>query len=379
MSDSPNAGSPPRARVVALFVPSLVGGGGERITLILARDLRALGYEVDVVVGTSEGPLRTEVPADVELVDLGQRRLRSALPPLVRYLRRRRPDCILPTIEHANVLAIMAVAVARTPTKVMPRVANTLSMSRRAASTRSARLTGHLVRRLYRHADVLVACSHGMADDLAGLTGVPRGEIRVIPNAAVGADLPALARQPVDHPWLSTGDGPVIVAVGRLSPQKNFRLLLDAFALVRRRLRARLVILGEGDEREALTRHARSLGVEDDVDLHGFDQNPYRYMARADVFALSSDWEGLPGVLIEALACGASVVATDCPSGPREILEGGRYGRLVPPGRPDRLASALEEAIGDDGRVPDEAWRPYTGPKVARRYATLIDATVAGR
>lgn len=379
MSDSPNAGGPPRARVVALFVPSLIGGGGERITLILARDLRALGYRVDLVVGTSEGPLRSEVPEGVELVDLGRRRLRSALYPLVRYLRRRRPDVILPTIEHANVLAIVAVAVARTPTRVVPRVANTLSMSRRAASTPAARLTGHLVRGLYRYADVLVACSHGMADDLAGLTGVPRSEIRVIPNAAVGADLPALARQPVDHPWLSDGDGPVIVAVGRLSPQKNFHLLLDAFALVRRRRDARLVILGEGDQREDLARHARSLGVADEVDLAGFDQNPYRYMARADVFALSSDWEGLPGVLIEALACGATVVATDCPSGPREILDGGRYGRLVPPGRPDRFAAALEEAIGDDGGVPDEAWQAYTGPSVARRYATLIEATVAGR
>lgn len=371
-------GAKPCPSTIALFIPALDGGGGERITLLLAPELQAAGYDVDLVVGSTRGPLREEVPHEVPLVDLGCEHLRSALVPLVRYLRQRRPACILPTVEHASVLAIVAAGVARTGTSVVVRVANTLSRARTTNPRVPERLSGLLVRRLYRRAAALVACSEGMADDLAPLVGVPRAGIRVIPNSTVGPDLPLLAQEPVAHPWFAQGAPPVVLAVGRLAGQKNFGLLLDAFALLRRERDARLVVLGDGPERTALERRAGSLGITEDVDLPGFDANPYRYMARARVFALSSDWEGLPGVLIEALACGVGIVATDCPSGPGEILHGGRYGRLVPVGDVKRFAAALVEALDDPRPAAPEAWRPFTAAASAGAYSRLID-DVTGR
>jgi glycosyltransferase involved in cell wall biosynthesis len=341
--------------------------------VIRSPELQAAGYDVDLVVGSTRGPLRAEVPEGVPLVDLGCEHLRAALVPLVRYLGRRRPDCILPTIEHANVLAVVAAALARTGTRTVLRVANTLSRAGGSAPTPFERLTHVLVPRLYRHADALVACSSGMADDLAGVAGVPRAAIRVIPNSTVGPDLAVLAREPVTHPWLSPGAAPVVLAVGRLTEQKDHALLLEAFARVRRERDARLIVLGDGPERDALERRAHALGVVDDVDLAGFDPNPYRFMARARVFALSSAWEGLPGALIEALACGTGVVATDCPSGPREILEDGRYGRLVPAGDVEGFAAALAAALDDPRPAPPEAWRPYTAASSAAAYSRLID------
>jgi glycosyltransferase involved in cell wall biosynthesis len=370
----PSGSGPHRVddRPVALFIPALDGGGGERITLLLAAELQAAGHDVDLVVGSSRGPLLAEVPAGVPLVDLGCEHLRAGLPPLVRYLRGRRPGWLLPTIEHASVLAIAAAAVARSDTKVMVRVANTLSHDQAEAPTVFERFTGVLVRRLYRRANVLVACSNGMADDLAVVAGVDRRTIHVVPNPAIGHDLQERAREPLSHPWFRPGAPPVILAVGRLTAQKNYALLLGAFALLRHEREARLIILGEGPEREALQQRAHALHVDDDVDLPGFDPNPYRYMARANVVALSSDWEGLPGVLIEALACGVSVVATDCPSGPREILRDGEYGRLVPVGDVDRFATALGDAIDDPRRAPAAAWEPFTVRNSAALYARLL-------
>ena len=363
---------------VALFIPALDGGGGERITLQLAAELQAAGEHIELVVGSTRGPLLPEVPSSVTVVDLGCERLRSALPPLVRYLRRQRPVAILPTIEHASVLCLVAVRLARTDTKVIVRVANTLSELRPADGLSFRRLNQLLVRRLYPRADTLVACSNGMADDVASLTGTDRSRIKVIPNATVGPGLEALREVPVDHPWFG-GDRPVVLGVGKLRQQKDFALLIDAFASVRRRRPARLVILGEGPERRALTAQVARLGLQDDVDLPGFEANPYRYMAGADVFVLSSAWEGLPGVLIEAMACGTSVVATDCPSGPREILEGGAHGWLVPTGQADALADAILDALEHPRPPSASAWAPFTAAASAERYLELVGSHAPGR
>jgi glycosyltransferase involved in cell wall biosynthesis len=205
-----------------------------------------------------------------------------------------------------------------------------------------------LARRSYLTADAIVTVSHGVADDLALHAGIPRERITTIYNPVVTPDLLDKAQAPLDHPWFTPGAPPVVLGVGRLHAQKDFPTLLKAFARVRAKQEARLMILGEGKnarkntvQRTALTALAAQLGVAADVALPGFVDNPFAYMARAAVFALSSAWEGLPGVLIQAMACGCPVVSTDCPSGPAEILENGEYGSLVPVGDDLSLANAI--------------------------------------
>jgi glycosyltransferase involved in cell wall biosynthesis len=357
----------------ALLIPNMEGGGAERTTLILAGELQARGQSVELVVCRARGPLAAEVPTGVPVVDLGVERLRTGLPALVRYLRSSRPDYLMPTIEHANVLSLLARSLSRTKTPVIVRVANSPSELAAAAVTPMERLTLLLARRLYRRADVLVACSFGMADDLATFLGVDPLTIRTLPNPTATKEIMHSAAAPLTHPWFSASEPPVILAVGSLRTKKNLPLLLEAFARVRCHREVRLLILGDGPERLRLERKVDEFGLGQNVALPGFDPNPFRYMSRCAVFALASDREGLPGVLIEALVCGANIVSTDCPSGPREILDGGRYGRLVPTGDVGAMAEGLTTALDDPITPSRQSWAPYTSERAADAYAELIE------
>lgn len=358
---------------IGLFIPSLAGGGAERISILLAQELQERDWAVDLIVGSRRGPLRAEVPAALNLVDLHAERLRSAFPKLVRYIRHRRPSVLMPSVEHANVVGFVAARAAATGTRTVLRVANTLSSKWEVASSLPQRATLTMARQVYPKADALVACSGGMADDLAAFAGVPRSSIRVIPNSVVGTRLLHDREEEPGHPWLLATDRvPVVLGVGALTAQKNFSLLIRAFAGLRATREARLVILGEGPLRAELEALVKELRLVHDVELPGFVSNPYSFMARCSVYVLSSGWEGLPGVLIEALACGANVVATDCPSGPNEILAGGRYGRLCAVGDEDGLQAAMTTALDDPMRPPPEAWSPYTVANAADEYESLL-------
>ena len=356
----------------ALFLPSLEGGGAERVMLSLAGELPAHGYPVDLVVGRMRGALVSQLPGDVHVVELGHDRLRTALPGLVRYLRTRRPDYLLSTLDHANALSLLARAVSGTGIPVIVRVANTPSEIAAAARSPMQRLTVMLAGRLYRRADALVAVSRGVAADLARFAHVDPSAIRTLPNPVVRSDVLRSAAAPLAHPWLRPGEPPVILAVGSLDRKKNVPLLLEALARIRRARDVRLLVLGDGSERPTIERLVRRLELTRSVQLPGFDANPYRYMARCAVFALASDREGLPGVLIEALACRANIVSTDCRSGPREILHDGRFGRLVPVRDPDAMARALLAALDDPVTPPAESWAPYTLERATAAYVGLI-------
>lgn len=218
-----------------------------------------------------------------------------------------------------------------------------------------------LMRACYRRADAVVAVSRSVEHDLAAGLGLPRGRLSTIYNPIVTAELAEKAAAPLDHPWFSPGAPPVVLGVGRLAPQKDFPTLLRAFARARAARPARLVILGEGEDRGALEALARDLGIAADVELPGFDPNPLRYMQHAAVFALSSIFEGLPGALIQAMACGCRVISTDCPGGSREILEGGSprpAGALVPMRDPAGLGGAILDALADADRGPARVEHP---------------------
>jgi glycosyltransferase involved in cell wall biosynthesis len=358
-----------RSKRVALFVPSLRGGGAERQMLNLAAGLSQRGYATDLVLAQALGPHMSDVPETVRLVDLGASRVLASLPPLVRYLRSEQPAVMLSALRHANLVAVWARKLARSTTRLVVSERNT--MPRGAIGVRR-RWTRSLARRFYRSADAVVAVSHRVADDLA-LAGVRDLPIRVIFNPVIGPGLQRKAQAEVPHAWLRPAEPPVILAAGRLVEQKDFGTLIQAFAQVRRRRRARLLILGEGPQRPALEALVRRLQLESDVQLPGFTPNPYAYMTRAAVFVLSSRWEGLPGVLIEALYCGSPVVATDCPGGPREILGCGRHGQLVAVGDVAGMARSIEAAL--DGGVPrpsPESWRPFELQTVLDQYLDVF-------
>ncbi|HYN76879.1 MAG TPA: glycosyltransferase [Lamprocystis sp. (in: g-proteobacteria)] len=359
---------------LAIFLPSLAGGGAERMMLNLARGMIAAGVPVELVVASAAGPYRDLVPPGCTLVDLGARRVLTALPGLVRYLRRRRPRALLAAMDHANIVALWARALARVPTRVCVSVRSNLSQEAAHSPFLAGRWMPHLARVFYPRAAAVIAVSQGVADDLERVIGAGRATVLVIPNPVITPDLATLAAAVPGHPWLAPGAPPVILAAGRLVPQKDYPTLIRAFAALGPERSRRLIILGEGPERGSLESLIRDLGVSDRVDLPGFHDNPFAYMARAGLFVLSSAWEGLPGVLIQAMACGTPVVSTDCPSGPREVLADGRYGPLVPVGHMDALAQAmaltLEHPPAPDllqARAADYALAPVT-----RRYLEVL-------
>lgn len=358
---------------LAIFLPAMGGGGAERAILKLAQGITARGIAVDLVLARAEGPLLTEVPESVCLVNLNARRLLTSLPALVRYLRRERPAALL-SVLHANLIALWAKRLAGVPTRVVVSERNTLSQkARHYASDLRMRLTPQLVRCFYPWADGIVAVSEGVADDLVQVAGIPRERIRVIYNPIVTPDLRAKAQALLEHPWFGSGEPPVILAAGRLTAQKDYPTLIQAFAQVRKTRAARLLILGEGEERPVLEALIRQLGLEQDVSLPGFILNPYPFMVQAALFVLSSRWEGLPGVLIEALYCGVPLVAADCPSGPREILAEGKYGLLVPVGDPIALSRAIEVTLaGKKTHPPRESWLPFELETVVRQYLNVL-------
>ena len=230
-----------------------------------------------------------------------------------------------------------------------------------------------LARLTYPGAAAITAVSKGVAEDLAETIGIPRDRIDVIHNPVVTPELIARAAEPIEHEWFAPGSPPVVLAVGRLSPQKDYPTLLQAFAKARKRRPAKLLILGEGPLRPELEATIEELGIGPDVRLPGFVENPWAFMRQCAVYAMSSRWEGLPTVLIEALASGARIVSTDCPSGPREILDGGRYGRLVPVGDVAALARVLAEALDDDSPLPGpECWSPYELDTVVEQYRRVL-------
>jgi glycosyltransferase involved in cell wall biosynthesis len=345
---------------LALFISGLSVGGVERTMLALAHALAERGHRVDLLVLKASGFFEHAVSPLVNLVNLECWWLRLPLigwwkrtralaspPALARYLRRRRPDVLVAASHYVNLAAIWGCRLAGTETPLVIRQCTHLSRAIVNTNFLTGRrpLLGWMVRRYFRDAGAILAVSDGVADDLAAVAALPRCTIRTIYNPVVTSDLLKQASAPIDHPWFSPGAPPVILGVGRLAAQKDFVTLVRAFARVRARRPIRLMILGEGKKRRELEELADSLGVRQDLALPGFEENPFAYMARAAVFALSSAYEGLPGVLIQAMACGCPVVSTDCPSGPREILEHGSYGPLVPVGDDIAMAEAIQTVL----------------------------------
>lgn len=358
----------------AFFLPSLRGGGAERSILHLVNGLAERGLLIDLVVVEAVGPYLDLLSSAVRLIDLHAGRTLRAIPGLMRYLRKTQPTCLLSVMDHVNIIALIARRLSRIPCRIIISTHTVMSVAASHSLNKRERLIPYLSRLVYPWADSIVAVSKVVADDLVHCLGLPRERIHVIYNPVAISELMSQSKIPIDHPWLTSGKAPVILGVGRLTPVKDFPTLIRAFNEVRSERDARLVILGEGEQREDLEALIQLLDMEEDVNLPGFVENPFSYMAQAAVMVLSSRTEALPSVLIQAMACGTPVVSTDCPGGVREILEDGKYGELAPVGDAHRLAQAILSTL-DNPAKPEWLQRKaaeFSLENSLNRYLSLI-------
>jgi glycosyltransferase involved in cell wall biosynthesis len=358
---------------ICFFPGQLQLGGIGRITLNLAEALLERGARVDVFLSRRAGVYVAQIPTGVN-VFAADGSVKASVPGLVRYLRRERPHMLVAARPYINLTALAAARLARVDTQVVVTEHTNHATEKRVYTGIRKPLIRAACRFLYPRADHVVAISSAVADDMVENLGLSRDRVRIIHNAVVTRRILELGRQPAGHPWFD-GPTPVILGVGRLTLQKNFHALVRAFARVRAQVPARLVILGEGEDRQSLERLAQELGVAADVDLFGFAENPFACMARAAVFALPSRWEGLPTVLIEALAMGTPVVATDCPGGSREILADGEFGHLVAVEDVDGLARAIRDALSNPapaGKLRRRAM-DFSADRATARYLELLE------
>lgn len=359
---------------MAIFAATSGHSGVDRVVANLAEQWAAWGLRVDLLQVRNHGPRLDPVPTGVRCVDLGTAHVNSALPALVRYLRNEQPSALLSDKDRVNRVAILSRALARAPTRLAVRLGTTVSVNlanRRLSERLLQRLS---IRYLYRLADRILVPSQGVADDLTSAFGVAATQVQVVPSPIVSAQLAARAAASIEHPWLNGHGPPVILGVGELGARKDFATLIRAFAMVQARRPCRLIILGRGRQRLALASLAASLGVGDSVDLTGFVANPYPFMQRAALFVLSSRWEGLGIVLVEALACGTPAISTDCPSGPREILGPCCPDLLVPVGDPLALAQRIEQVLSQPPapRLLTERAQAFSVPVSARAYLDAL-------
>ncbi len=334
---------------IVLVSPTLGGGGAERTVIMLANALSSdSDLRVSLIVATTKGAagqLKSELLANVQLVDFDCDRVWGLLSCLPAWLKNIRPDVVICTQTHANIICYFAIKRSGHSCRFIVREVSTPSVNLKHNKGIKKWLIQSLMRYVYHRANHIVAVSQGAASDLESYLNCTFSHLVVIYNPVISSVLYEKAKEPLDHPWfVDKHDLPVILAVGRLTEAKNYPLLIEAFAEVVKKTPARLMILGEGEERSHLEKIILDLEIVDVVSLAGFDSNPFRYMSRCDVYVMSSKWEGLPGSLIQALALGANVVSTDCPSGPREILQDGKYGFLVKESRED-LSDAILAAL----------------------------------
>jgi glycosyltransferase involved in cell wall biosynthesis len=329
---------------IAILLPDL--GGAERVCLNLANEFAGRGLQVLMVLMRSEGDLLPLLDARVEVVDLGAARVRDALWPLVRHLRKDRPGALLANMWPLTFLAVLARKLARIDTRVVAVEHIAWSATSLVRRKRTAVALKASMKWMQPRVEALLAVSGGAAQDLERFAGLPTGAVRVQYNPVVPA-APKASHATVpeqDLAWLH-GKHRRLIAVGSFKTQKNFPLLLQAFAQLSEKLNARLLILGEGDERPTLESLIRELGLGSTVELPGFVVDPSPYYDCADLFVLSSDYEGFGNVIVEALDHGVPVVSTDCLSGPSEILQHGKYGNLVAVGDVNALARGMLESL----------------------------------
>ncbi|MFB2837626.1 glycosyltransferase [Floridanema evergladense] len=378
---------------ITFLLKSLEGGGIERVVLNLLNHLSQRDdICLDLVVASLTGEYLNQFPPQVRVIDLQIRienRSKSYLkliPAIAKYLQKEKPDYLFSHLPIANVITVMSKVIARVPVSIFL-VEHTLLFNsllqreKRSLNDRPKRLDilpillPMIMQWFYPQANGIIAVSKGLARELEMSLKLKPNSVQVIYNPVIDDNLLFKSRLPIEHPWFQPNQPPVLLAIGRLTAQKDYQSLLYAFARFREQFPAKLLILGEGELRSELEALVSKLSLENDVFLPGFVSNPYAYMSQATALVLSSVWEALPTVLIEAMACGCQVISTDCPYGPDEILEQGKYGWLVPVQDVTALATAMHQALNSPIN-PDKLKlrsQSFTVEQAVSNYLTIID------
>ncbi len=359
---------------VAIFVSFSGQGGVERMITHLAQGMIDAGVDVDMVLIKAKGEHLKAIPEQARIIRLNSKHTFTSLFELVKYLKNDCPDALLAVKHRAIKTAVLARKLAKVNIPLAGRLGTTVSAALEGRSRFKKWTWYHSMRKAYHQVDTIIPVSRGVADDVRQITQLPDKQLKVVRNPVITPALHEKAAIKLDHPWFQEGQPPVILAAGRLTRQKDFPTLLRAFALAQKQRPCRLLILGEGGDREKLKQQAKQLGIEQDLAMPGFADNPYNYMAHAGVFVLSSRWEGSPNVLTEAMAIGCPVVATDCPSGPVELLDGGRIAPLVKMGNEEMMADAIVQVLDQPGDKQQlkEAVSEYNRDTSARAYLKIL-------
>jgi glycosyltransferase involved in cell wall biosynthesis len=337
---------------ISIFLPSLSGGGAERAMILVANQL-SNDFSVDlIVVNKMFATYEVEVNPKVNLINLNGTKVSYSIVKLIRYLRENKPNILISALGTTNIVAILA--------KLFSRINFKLIISERSYAPIAIKDNPSPVYRLlmpsimkitYPYADEIIAVSQGVADFLISQYRISAKKIKVIYNPVDTDNIFEESNQSFINPFFDHTKTPMIISVGRLNPQKDYPTLIRAFALLLKHKKAKLVILGEGTLLNELTLLTKELKIKDEVFFPGFVKNPFMWMKQAKLFVLSSRYEGMPNVLLQAMACGTKIVSTDCPSGPHEILEGGKWGKLCSMEDPQELSAAMLEALNEDSSV----------------------------
>jgi len=376
---------------IAFFLSSFRAGGGEKQMVLIANTFVGQGYRVDLLVLKPVGDLAGSVDSRVRVISLDAGKVLFSFPNLVSYLRRERPRAILSLDEYTHAMALVAKLFVRV--RVVLRIGNMLSVLAEHYEGK-AKVLPFITRPLFKRADAVIANSHGVADDFIAVSGIEASRVTVIHNPKSCEEILTKAEEPVEYDWLAHKTQPVIIAVGRLRTQKNYPLLIRAFAKLVRDIPSRLIIVGQGREKDRLQALIKSLGCDDSVALVGYADNPYAWMKKADIYAASSLWEGLPNALLEAMVCGVPVIAADCASGPREILapdtdyrkrlsvgegvEYAHYGALYAVNDESALEEALKKYLTDHemakkyGAVSVDRSKDFDAYGIVKEYARVL-------
>ncbi|MEY2977559.1 MAG: glycosyltransferase [Prochlorotrichaceae cyanobacterium] len=371
---------------ITILMRWLRGGGAERICATLANQLAECGYQVDLILFKAEGEYLETLHEKINVIDLALTSVTARKgwkPPsslqslraifrLIDYIRTHNPKVILASTHYVNEVAILSKFFVRNPPQVIIAEHTHVSTESKYSEPISARLIPFSIKLLYPFANKIVAVSQGVADDLNHHLMFKRN-ISVIYNPVINSQLYEQSEQGIEHPWFQQKDRPVLVASGRFVCQKDFLTLIKAFAKVLERQKAYLILLGDGVEKKKIIALIQSLNLEEYVFLTGFISNPYAYLKQADLFVSSSRWEGLPTTIIEALALQIPVVATDCPSGPAEILKNGEYGYLIPVGDEVALAAAIVLALRSEPKCVPQSWiNEFTCDVAIQKYINIL-------
>lgn len=364
---------PNKSRLAILA--SFSGDGGMEVLISnLFGELQRQRFDARLLLIKARGGHIKRLPQSEHIHKLGPDSTWLTIPALIHFLRQHQPEVLFAAKHRAVIVAVIARALSGQNTRVVALLGSNKSEYLRHKGGLRRWLWYSTMRFFYPRADLIITMSQGLADDIHLSSGTPRARIKVIPTPVIPPNLGELIAQPVNHPWLQPGQPPVIMGAGRFSPEKGFETLIRAFAQVRKQRECRLIILGKGELQEAYEALARELGVTADIAFPGFTSNYYAYLNKATLFVLSSSHEGAPNVIIDALACGTPVVATDCPSGPRELLQQGKYGPLVPVGNVDALARAMAATLDDPlaGEFLQSGVTQYTAEASARAYLAAM-------